>query len=248
MRSTVSWPGPREGFIRSLFDRIAPGYDLMNRVMTGGIWWWWQRRLFALAGLRPGERVLDVGCGTGDLSFWAARLLGPEGEVVGVDISPRMLARARKRLLARRPGAGAPIRFLEADALSLPFPDNSFDVVLTGFVLRNLPELSRGLREMFRVLRPGGRFFCLELSQPPSLWVRSFFRFYLGRVVPLLGFWARTPGGSGPSPYRWIFLSWADFPGPGELGRMLAETGFSSIRWHSLSGGIACIHLGRKPC
>ncbi len=231
-------------FIRSVFGRIAPGYDLMNRVMTGGAWWWWQKSLDRLSALRPGERVLDLGCGTGDLSFLAARRVGPAGEVVGVDISPEMLERARRRLRAK---VSAPIRFLLADALALPFPDHSFDVVLAGFVLRNLSSLSQGLREAFRVTRPGGRFFCLELSQPSSPLVRLFFRFYLGRVVPALGFWAAS-GEAGFSPYRWIYLSWTSFPGPRELADMFSRAGWSDVRWRPLSGGIACIHWAHKPC
>ncbi len=236
--------GEKERFVHALFDTIAPHYDLMNLVMTMGAWKLWQRAFARHAGLRPGDRVLDVGCGTGDLCLLAARRVGPGGRVTGVDISEEMLAVGRRKVAEA--GLADRVELLRANALDLPFPDRSFDVVTSGFVLRNLADLPRALAEMVRVLRPGGRAAILELSHPPNPLVRIPFRFYFTRVVPLLGAWAAR-GWTGPvAPYAWLPVSWRAFPDAPRLAGMMREAGFAEVRWLPLTGGIACLHVAEK--
>lgn len=237
-------------YIQDLFNSIARRYDRMNLIMTGGVWRYWQRRFRQLAGFRPGERVLDVCCGTGDLSFMAARAVGPAGEVVGLDFSPGMLEVARERAAALGPdsSAMAPLRWVEGDALALPFPEGSFDRVVTGFGMRNVADVSRAFQEMVRVLRPGGEVVCLELSHPPNPLLRAPYLAYFRHVIPLLGSWARHLSPKGvPAPYEWLPRSLEGFPDQEGLAAILREAGLEDVRYTNLTGGIACIHQGRKP-
>lgn len=210
--------------VRDMFDRITPVYDLMNRVMTGGLDHRW-RRLAAGAVVRPGDRVLDVCCGTGDL---ALADLEAGGTVTGLDFSPRMLERAR--------GKSREVEWVRGDALALPFPDASFDAATVGFGVRNLSDLERGLWELRRVLRPGGRLACLEITRPRGA-LAPFFRVWFEGVVPLLG--RLIPGGEA---YTYLPASVRRFPGPEELAAICARAGFSQIRWRMLGGGIVALH------
>ncbi|MCC6224067.1 MAG: class I SAM-dependent methyltransferase [Thermoleophilia bacterium] len=207
-----------------MFDRITPVYDLMNRVMTGGLDRRW-RRLAAGAVVRPGDRVLDVCCGTGDL---ALADLEAGGTVTGLDFSPRMLERARRK--------SREVEWVRGDALELPFADASFDAATVGFGVRNLGDLERGLRELRRVLRSGGRLACLEITRPRGA-LAPFFRVWFERVVPLLG--RLIPGGEA---YTYLPASVRRFPGPEELAAICARAGFSQIRWKLLGGGIVALH------
>ncbi len=207
-----------------MFDRISPVYDLMNRVMTGGLDRRW-RRLAAGAVVRPGDRVLDVCCGTGDL---ALADLEAGGTVTGLDFSPRMLERARRK--------SREVEWVRGDALELPFADASFDAATVGFGVRNLGDLERGLRELRRVLRSGGRLACLEITRPRGA-LAPFFRVWFERVVPLLG--RLIPGGEA---YTYLPASVRRFPGPEELAAICARAGFSQIRWKLLGGGIVALH------
>lgn len=237
-------PEEKERFVRTVFDTIAPRYDFMNRVITGGAWCLWQRAFRRHAGLGPGDRVLDVGCGTGDLTLLAARLVGPQGRVVGVDLSPEMLAVARRKV--ERAGLAERIELAAANALDLPFPAAAFDAVISGFVLRNLADLDRGLAEMARVLRPGGRAAILEVSHPRHPLVALPFRLYFTRLVPLLGAWAAR-GWRGPvAPYAWLPASWRSFPDAAALAARMRAAGFAAVHWLPLTGGIACLHLAEK--
>jgi len=230
--------------VRDLFDRIAERYDLVNRVMTLGMDVGWRRRTVRELRLPAGALVADLACGTGDLCLLAARRVGPEGRVTGVDISEEMLAVGRRKVAEA--GLADRVDLLRANALDLPFPDRSFDVVTSGFVLRNLADLPRALAEMARVLRPGGRAVILELSHPTNPLVRVPFRFYFTRVVPLLGAWAAR-GWKGPvAPYAWLPVSWRSFPDAPRLAGMLREAGFAEVRWLPLTGGIACLHVAEK--
>ncbi len=210
--------------VRDMFDRITPVYDLMNRVMTGGLDRRW-RRLAAGAVVRPGDRVLDVCCGTGDL---ALADLEAGGTVTGLDFSPRMLERARRK--------SREVEWVRGDALELPFADASFDAATVGFGVRNLGDLERGLRELRRVLRSGGRLACLEITRPRGA-LAPFFRVWFERVVPLLG--RLIPGGEA---YTYLPASVRRFPGPEELAAICARAGFSQIRWKLLGGGIVALH------
>lgn len=214
--------------VREMFDRIAPVYDLMNRAMSLGLDVRW-RRLTARAVVRPGERVLDVCCGTGDLAV-ADREAG--GDVIGLDFSERMLARARRKADG--------IEWIRGDATALPFPEEAFDAVTVGFGVRNLEDMESGLRELARVLRPGGRLGCLEITRPRGA-LRPFFRLWFDGLVPLAG--RVLPGGSA---YTYLPASVRRFPGPEDLAAAMDRAGFGAIRWKLLGGGIVALHTAVK--
>ena len=214
--------------VRSMFDRIAPVYDGMNRAMTLGLDRTW-RRLTAEAVVRPGDRVLDACCGTGDLALAVARA---GGRVTGVDFSAEMLARAERK---------APeFDWVQADASALPFPDGSFETATVGFGIRNLADLEAGLRELARVLVPGGRLGCLEITRPRGV-LRPFFRLWFDGLVPLAG--KVLPGGAA---YSYLPASVRRFPGPEDLAAAMQRAGFADVGWRLLGGGIVALHVGRR--
>ncbi len=215
--------------VRTMFDRIAPVYDVMNRVMTAGLDRRW-RRITAERVVREGDEVLDAACGTGDLALAAARA---GGRVTGLDFSERMLERARRK---------APqLRFVQGDALALPFPDGSFDAATVGFGVRNLDDLEAGLRELRRVLRPGGRLGVLEITRPTGP-LRVFYSLWFDRVVPLLG--RLLPGGAA---YTYLPASVRRFPQVGELAGLLEACGFRGVEYRTFAGGIVALHVGVVP-
>jgi len=212
-----------------MFDRIAPVYDVMNRVMTAGLDRRW-RRLAARAVVWPGDRVLDACCGTGDFALEAERR---GGRVVGLDFSERMLERARRK--------SQTIEWVRGDALELPFADGEFDAATVGFGVRNLEDLERGLRELLRVLRPGGRLAVLEITRPRGL-LRPFFRIWLDVLVPLAG--KILPGGKA---YTYLPASVRRFPGPEDLSALLQQAGFHEIQFRLLGGGSVALHTAGRP-
>ncbi len=211
--------------VEAMFDRISPVYDVMNRVMTAGLDRRW-RRLAAEQVVRPGDEVLDACCGTGDLALEAERA---GGRVTGLDFSEPMLERARRK--------SGTVEWVRGDLLALPFADQSFDVATVGFGIRNVDSLEAGLRELARVLRPGGRLACLEITRPRGL-LRPFFRFWFDGVVPVLG--KVLPGGEA---YTYLPASVRRFPGPEDLAAVMGEAGFGEIGWRLLGGGIVCLHV-----
>jgi demethylmenaquinone methyltransferase/2-methoxy-6-polyprenyl-1,4-benzoquinol methylase len=223
-----------EAQVRAMFDRIAGVYDRMNAVMTAGMHERWRERAADLAELAPGGRALDVATGTGDLAVELARRVGPSGEVVGMDFSDRMLELARQKA----PG----LRFEEGNALELPYADGEFDAATVGFGARNFSDLGRGLREMTRVTRSGGRVVVLEITNPQRPPLAWFFSLWFDRLVPRLG---RLAGD--PDAYTYLPSSVRRFPGPAELGGELAAAGLEDVRWLLTGGGIIAIHAGRKP-
>jgi demethylmenaquinone methyltransferase/2-methoxy-6-polyprenyl-1,4-benzoquinol methylase len=216
---------PAEG-VRTMFDRIAPVYDAMNRTMTAGLDRRW-RRLTAEAVVRPGDRVLDACCGTGDLAVAAARA---GGRVTGLDFSERMLERARRKA----PG----LEWVRGDVLALPFEDGAFDAATVGFGVRNVEDLERALRELRRVLRPGGRLGILEITRPRGP-LALFYRVWFDGVVPLIG--KLVPGGSA---YTYLPASVRRFPGPEELADLMQNAGFTDVTFRLLAGGIVALHAG----
>lgn len=220
--------------VRAMFDRIARVYDRMNSVMTAGMHHRWRERAADLAGLGPGDRALDVATGTGDLAVELRRRVGESGEVVGLDFAASMLEIARRK---------APdIRFEQGNALELPYADGEFDAATVGFGARNFSDLRRGLAEMRRVVRPGGRVVILEITTPQRPPLSWFFRFWFDRAVPALGRLAGDPGA-----YTYLPSSVRRFPGPRELGAELAAVGLVDVRWVLTAGGIIAIHSATAP-
>ena len=222
-----------------MFDRIAGVYDVMNSAMTAGMHHRWRARAADRAELAPGDAALDVCCGTGDLAFEVARRVGPDGRVVGSDFSERMLDLAREKPV---PEAAAKPIFEWADALDLPYDDGGFDAVTVGFGVRNLSDLDRGIAEMARVLKPGGRLVILEITQPTRPPLSTFFSVWFDRIVPLIG---RFAGDS--AAYSYLPESVKRFPPLAGLAAIMDGAGLERIRWTILAGGIIAIHSGRRP-
>jgi demethylmenaquinone methyltransferase/2-methoxy-6-polyprenyl-1,4-benzoquinol methylase len=220
-----------EGQVRAMFDRIASVYDLMNSVMTAGLHHRWRERAADLAALGPGDRALDVACGTGDLAVELARRVGPAGTVVGSDFSEAMLERARAKSTA--------VEWEWANALELPYPDGGFDAATVGFGARNFSDLDRGLAEMARVVRPGGRVVVLEITTPRRPPLSTFFSIWFDRVVPALG---RLAGD--PDAYAYLPSSVKRFPLPEALAGRMAAAGMGDVRWILTAGGIIALHVG----
>jgi demethylmenaquinone methyltransferase/2-methoxy-6-polyprenyl-1,4-benzoquinol methylase len=212
--------------VRGMFDRIAPVYDLMNRVMTAGLDQAW-RRLAVEAVVAPGDRVLDACCGTGDLGIAAERA---GGVVTGLDFSPRMLDAARRK--------SSSVTWLEGDMLALPFADGTFDTATVGFGIRNVADLEAGLRELRRVLRPGGKLAILEITQPRGI-LRPFFGLWFDVLVPAAG--RILPGGSA---YTYLPASVRRFPPAEGLAQALCDAGFRDVRFRLLGGTIVALHVG----
>jgi demethylmenaquinone methyltransferase/2-methoxy-6-polyprenyl-1,4-benzoquinol methylase len=212
--------------VRAMFDRIAPVYDVMNRVMTAGLDIRW-RKLAARAVVRPGDRVLDAACGTGDLAI-ADKKAGAD-RVTGLDFAEEMLARARRK---------APLDWVQGDMLALPFADETFDAATVGFGVRNVADLELSLRELRRVLKPGGRLAILEITQPRGI-LKPFFSLWFDRIVPFLG--KLLPGGSA---YTYLPASVKRFPDAQGLADLMRAAGFGDIRIRLLGGKIVALHTG----
>ncbi len=228
---------PRNLEIRDNFDAIAPRYDLTNRVISFGIDLRWRRfAIGALADLPPRGRVLDLACGTCDLALELLRQR-PDARVVGADLSRAMLGLARRKL------AHDPIRLVNAPAEALPFRDGSFDAVTIGFGIRNVPDYRLGLREMLRVLRPGGRVVILEFSTPPSKLLWRVYNYYFFHVLPHIGGWLTGH----QEAYRYLTDSVSRFPAAAEFKADLEKAGFARVEVRSMHGGIVCIHTGVRP-
>ncbi len=210
-----------------MFDRIAPVYDVMNRVMTAGLDLRW-RRLGAQAVVRSGDRVLDGACGTGD--FAVADLRAGAGRVTGLDFSEQMLVRARRK--------SPQVEWVQGDLLALPFADGTFDAATVGFGVRNVADLELALRELRRVVKPGGRLAILEITQPRGP-LRPFYGLWFDRVVPLLG--RLLPGGSA---YTYLPASVKRFPDAETLAGLMRDAGFADVRFRLLAGSIVALHTG----
>lgn len=220
--------------VRAMFDRIAPRYDLMNRIMSAGRDRAWRRAAAAAADLAAGDRALDCCTGTGDLAFDLADRV-PGGAVVGVDFSERMVARACEKIDAREDV----VRFEVGDVMRLDHGDDSFDAATVAFGIRNVSDLDGGLREMARVVRPGGRVVVLEITVPAHL--QRFYGVWFDRLVPRLG----ALLGRDADAYRYLPASVRRFPPPPELAARLAGAGLDDVRWRTFAGGIVALHHGR---
>jgi demethylmenaquinone methyltransferase / 2-methoxy-6-polyprenyl-1,4-benzoquinol methylase len=215
--------------VREMFDRVSPVYDLMNRLTTMGLDGGWRRRAVASV-VRPGDAVLDACCGTGDLAIAADRA---GGVVTGLDFSERMLDRARRKSQS--------VTWVHGDVTALPFEDASFDAVTIGFGIRNVPDLEAGLAELARVLEPGGRLACLDLTRPEGL-LAPFYRLWFDRLIPLAG--KALPGGEA---YTYLPASVRRFESAQALAEAIARAGLAEIRWRLMAGGIVALHTARRP-
>jgi demethylmenaquinone methyltransferase/2-methoxy-6-polyprenyl-1,4-benzoquinol methylase len=232
--------GEKKRLVHDQFTPIATTYDRADAVLSLGLHFLWKRATVRRLGLEPSDRVLDVCGGTADLAVRAARRLGPSGRAVVCDFNRPMLRTGRRK--TGRTRNGTIIAFVQGDAECLPFPDASFDAVSIGFGLRNLVDLDRGLREIVRVLKPGGRFSGLEFTLPRHRWERSLYTFYSFRIMlPAARLITGTDG-----PFRYLAESIRVFDGPWEVAGRLERAGFTDLAVRPLSLGIATIFSGRK--
>lgn len=224
-----------------MFDRISRVYDLMNRVMTGGMDIRWRDFAARQVALRSGERALDLGSGTGDMAIAIARRSPPDAQIVGVDFSEGMLAVGREKM--RRLGLSERIELKQGDGQHLDFADGAFDAVCSAWVVRNLGDIPAGFREMRRVTRPGGRVVCLEMSHPYNPVFNWGFHLYFDRLVPLLG---RLIGKSFDA-YSYLPSSVVSHPDAPALKRIMEEAGWRDVRYYYLMGGVVAVHVGENP-
>ena len=229
----------KEGHVREVFDSVADNYDLMNDFMSFGIHRLWKRFAINMAGLRPGQQVLDLAGGTGDLTRLIAPKVGSSGHVVLSDINASMLANGRSLLIDK--GVAGNVSFALANAEQLPFSDNHFDLVTIAFGLRNVTDIQRALDSMFRTLRPGGRLLILEFSKPARA-LKPAYDFYSFNVLPRLGRLIAKDEDS----YRYLAESIRMHPDQHTLLGMMEKSGFEDCDYHNLSGGIVAIHRGYK--
>ena len=225
----------KRGYVRQMFGAIAPRYDLMNRLMTLRRDRVWRRTVVRLCALPCGGRLLDVATGTGDIGYEALRA-DPTATVVGLDLAPEMM------LLGRRKQRGRSFPFIEGDGLSLPFGDNTFDAVASGFMMRNVVDITLAFAEQIRVVRPGGRVVCLEITLPRTPVLGRLIEIYFFRVVPFVG---RLISGHREA-YMYLPESVAAFPSPLELKRMVESVGLRDVRFRTAMFGTIAIHWGIK--
>ncbi len=224
-------PEERQARIRAVFAAVAPRYDRMNDLMSMGIHRLWKNRLVREIAPRPGEFLVDLAGGTGDV---AARLVLSGATAVVIDPSEEMMAIGRDR-------HGHQVEFRSGSAEQIPCEENSVDGLVISFGIRNVTTMEQSLREIHRVLKPGGRFFCLECSRP-ALWLRPFYDLYSFHVIPRLGAWVADA----PIAYNYLVESIRRFPNQQEFSAQIEQVGFTAVRYHNLSFGIAAIHHGIK--
>jgi len=229
--------GEKAQRVARVFDSVAVRYDLMNDLMSLGLHRAWKAAAISQANIRPGQHVLDVASGTGDLALAFARRVGPQGRVVMSDINSQMLTRGRNRLIDQ----GCPVDSVVCDAEHLPFPDASFDRVTVAFGLRNMTDKQAALREMARVLKPGGKCLVLEFSKVAAP-LEKIYDLYSFKVLPWLGKKIARDEAS----YRYLAESIRMHPAPKELADMLSQAGFDIVRYHTMSAGVVALHQGVK--
>jgi demethylmenaquinone methyltransferase/2-methoxy-6-polyprenyl-1,4-benzoquinol methylase len=231
----------KAGKVAEVFHSVAGNYDLMNDLMSGGIHRLWKRVTIEMSGVRPGHSVLDIAGGTGDLAAKFSKIVGPEGTVVLADINDSMLKVGRDRLVDR--GITDNVRFSQADAQYLPFPDNTFDVITIAFGLRNVTDKDMALRSMLRVLKPGGKLLVLEFSKPPNQLLSKIYDGYSFNILPKLGKLFANDADS----YQYLAESIRMHPDQETLLSMMDNAGFEKTDYHNMTGGIVALHRGVKP-
>lgn len=225
----------RPVFVNRMFARIAPTYDLMNRLMTFGQDQGWRRKLLDAAGLPPHGKLLDIGTGTGDIAYTAMQR-NPGVQAIGSDFTYEMMAAG----VGKVPGLFVP--FVQGDTFALPFPDETFDAVVSGFLVRNVVDRVAAFREMARVTKAGGRVVCLEIAPPTNALLEPFFRFYFFRIVPLIG--GLVSGDR--KAYAYLPHSTVEFPPPEALARLMEQAGLSNVVYNEYMINTVAIHVGTK--
>jgi len=239
---TLSLPNEeqKEGYVQDLFNTIAPKYDLLNRMMSIGLDRSWRRRAVAMAEIQRGEQVLDICCGTGQLTLEAAAAVGREGHVTGLDFSQRMLDIARQSV--DQAGLKDRITLVQGNAMALPFADNAFDAVTVGWGLRNVPDISQVVGEMIRVVKPGRMVISMDMGKPQMPFFKQGYWFYFEKLVPLMGkIWARDR-----SAYAYLHDSAKAFLSQEELTALFSASGLGEASYRNLAGGAVAIVAGRK--
>ncbi len=232
--------GGKRPYVQRLFGRIARVYDLMNALMSFGLDRYWRARAARYLALGTGETGLDLGAGTADLSIAVIRRSGPGTHMLGMDITPEMLAVGRRKVAQL--GLQDCIELRVGDAENIDLPDNSVDGCCSAFTVRNLTNLPRGFQEMLRVVRPGGRVVCLEISHPPGRIFGALFYFYFYKLAPLFG----TIIGKAFEEYNYLPHSLTTFPNAPALQKIMQEAGWSDVRYYYLNRGIVALHVGTK--
>lgn len=230
----LATPGNKQRYVRRLFHTIADRYDLITVLLSCGRDAAWKRRLVRMAEVGAGTRALDLACGTGDIAYEAARR---GAHVVGLDVTERMI-----RLARAKHGDSGRVEFLVGDMMTLPFPDNSFDLVTTGYGIRNVPELEPALDEIARVLRPGGLFLSLDFNRPEGAALRAIYVAYLHLVGGALGWLLHRD----PDTYRYIPATIVRYAGAPRVAALLRARGFPGAEWKPVLGGLMAIHVARK--
>jgi demethylmenaquinone methyltransferase/2-methoxy-6-polyprenyl-1,4-benzoquinol methylase len=236
LEPSLDQPDTKRRYVRRLFGTIADRYDLITVLLSFGNDRRWKRRLASLVNVRPGERVLDLACGTGDLAFASAQR---GARVTGLDITMRMVELARLRPETR----SAHVAWIVGDMHALPVRSSSCDVVTTGYGLRNVPDLPAAIAEIVRVLAPGGRVGSLDFDRPESAWVRAIYLGYLTMIGATLGWVLHRD----PDTYRYIPASIRTYPGARGVGRLMEAAGFTDVTHVRVLGGLMAIHVARKP-
>lgn len=226
--------------VADVFHSVAAKYDIMNDVMSMGIHRLWKRFTIDCSGVRPGQQILDLAGGTGDITALFSKRVGPTGKVVLADINESMLNVGRDKL--RDLGLVNNIEFVQANAEALPFADNTFDIITIGFGLRNVTDKDAALRSMFRVLKPGGRLLVLEFSKPSQEWLSKAYDLYSFKILPFMGQLIANDKES----YQYLAESIRMHPDQETLKQMMANAGFAEVTYHNMTGGIVALHRGYK--
>ena len=232
--------GSKKEQVSEMFDQIAPRYDFMNRFLSAGIDVSWRKKAIKKFENDQVRHLLDVATGTGDMAIMAARMLHPE-KITGIDISEKMLEIGRKKI--EKEELGTKIELMAGDGETINFPDNSFDGVMVAFGVRNFEHLEKGMKEILRVLKPGGQLVVLEFSKPRIPGVRSFYNLYMGFIAPQMARLFKQ----NKKAYQYLNESAKAFPDRQHFDTILKQSGYSETTWKPLSLGICCIYSGRKP-
>jgi demethylmenaquinone methyltransferase / 2-methoxy-6-polyprenyl-1,4-benzoquinol methylase len=229
----------KEQRVHNVFEKISDNYDKMNSVISFQQHIKWRKDTMKKMNVQPGSKALDVCCGTADWTIALADAVGPDGKVVGLDFSRNMLKVGVEKI--KELGLKQ-VELVHGNAMELPFPDNSFDYVTIGFGLRNVPDYLQVLKEMQRVVKPGGIVVCLETSQPTLIGYKQLYYFYFRFIMPMFGkLLAKSY-----NEYAWLHESARDFPGMRELARMFEQAGLTEVKYKPYSGGAAAVHIGKK--